>query len=186
MAVGYSGGRTTTERVNMKRVTQDLICELRGKAEKSDKEAQYNLGVRYLNGQGVAKDSSEAVRWWRMAAEEGYAPAQFNLACAYRLGEGVRMDTAETVKWYRKAFDQGLGNAGINLALMYANGEGVTQDYVEAYRLLSLAAKRSRSAAVSRRRELETRMTAEQVAEAKRLLRAVTTHENPPSVRRRS
>ena len=33
-------------------------------------DAQYNLGVCYDNGQGVAKDEVEAVKWYRKAAEQ--------------------------------------------------------------------------------------------------------------------
>ena len=36
--------------------------------------AQFNLGYdRYANGRGVLKDDAEAVRWYRLAAEQGYA-----------------------------------------------------------------------------------------------------------------
>ena len=33
--------------------------------------AQFNLGVMYANGRGVLKDEAEAVRWYRLAAEQG-------------------------------------------------------------------------------------------------------------------
>ena len=38
--------------------------------------AQYNLGVMYENGRGVRRDRVEAVRWYRLAAEQEYANAQ--------------------------------------------------------------------------------------------------------------
>ena len=34
---------------------------------------QYTLGVIYANGNGVPEDNAEAVRWYRMAAEQGHA-----------------------------------------------------------------------------------------------------------------
>ena len=34
---------------------------------------QYTLGVLYANGIRVAEDDEEAVRWFRMAAEQGHA-----------------------------------------------------------------------------------------------------------------
>ena len=40
-------------------------------AEQGDAEAQYNLGVMYANGDGLPEDDAEAVRWYRMAAEQG-------------------------------------------------------------------------------------------------------------------
>ena len=61
----------------------------------------------YSNGYGVTQDKSEAVRWYREAAEQGYANAQYNLGAMYYNGEGVRQDKSEAVKWFRKAAEQG-------------------------------------------------------------------------------
>ena len=38
---------------------------------------------------GVSEDDAEAVRWYRLAAEQGHASAQFNLGVMYARGEGV-------------------------------------------------------------------------------------------------
>jgi TPR repeat protein len=53
----------------------------------------------YALGQGVAKDSAEAARWYRKAAEQGHAAAQKNLGVMYAHGEGVPQDYAEAYKW---------------------------------------------------------------------------------------
>ena len=45
-------------------------------AEHGLAEAQHNLGVMYSKGQGVPQDDAEAVKWYRLAAEQGYARAQ--------------------------------------------------------------------------------------------------------------
>ena len=37
--------------------------------EQGDAAAQYQLGVMYADGEGVPQDDSEALRWYRMAAE---------------------------------------------------------------------------------------------------------------------
>ena len=63
--------------------------------------APNNLGVRYASGDGVPQDEAEAVRWYRLAADQGLASAQFNLAVSYGEGEGVPQDNAEAVRWYR-------------------------------------------------------------------------------------
>ena len=34
-------------------------------AEQGSADAQYNLGVMYANGNGVPKDNTEAVKWYR-------------------------------------------------------------------------------------------------------------------------
>lgn len=40
-------------------------------AEAGDANSMFNLGVMYANGEGVAKDDAEAVRWYRKAADLG-------------------------------------------------------------------------------------------------------------------
>lgn len=40
-------------------------------AERGVAAAQHDLGVMYAEGEGVAEDDHEAVRWFRKAAEQG-------------------------------------------------------------------------------------------------------------------
>ena len=58
-------------------------------AEQGIAEAQYNLGLIYSKGQGVAPDYKEAVKWYRLAAEQGFAESQTNLGLMYGKGQGV-------------------------------------------------------------------------------------------------
>jgi len=79
---------------------------LKQHAEQGDAEAQFNLGVMYDNGDGVAQNYAEAVRWYRLAAAQGYAVAQNYLGAMYDNGEGVERDHEEAVRWYRLADGQ--------------------------------------------------------------------------------
>lgn len=47
------------------------IDELKAKAEQGLAEAQNKLGDCYYNGEGLAQDYIEAVKWYRKAAEQG-------------------------------------------------------------------------------------------------------------------
>jgi hypothetical protein len=89
---------------------------------------------------GVQQGDAKAVKWWRLAADQGDADAQVLLGLMYANGEGVAQDYAEAVKWWRLAADQGDANAQVLLGTMYANGEGVAQDYAEAVKWWRLAA----------------------------------------------
>jgi predicted HTH domain antitoxin len=82
-------------------------------AEQGDAKAQYNLGIRYTNGIGVAENQEEAVKWYQKAAEWGNVNAQYNLGLHYDSGEGVMESQEEAVKWYQKAAEQGHVNARI-------------------------------------------------------------------------
>ena len=87
------------------------------------------------------KDYSEAVKWYRKAAEQGNAWAEFRLGWCYKKGYGVSKSWSEAVKWYRKAAEQGQVNAQHNLGWCYQNGEGVTQSYSEAVKWYRKAAE---------------------------------------------
>jgi len=110
-------------------------------AEQNYARAQYNLGVRYTKGQGVAKDDAEAVKWFRKAAEQNDAWAQAALGVRYAKGQGVAKNKAEAVKWYRKAAEQNVADAQYNLGVCYANGQGVTEDDAEAVKWFRKAAE---------------------------------------------
>ena len=56
---------------------------------------------------GVPKNASQAVTWYRKAAEQGDADAQFNLGVMYAKGVGVPKDASQAVTWFRKAAEQG-------------------------------------------------------------------------------
>ena len=102
------------------------------RAEAGEALAQFNLGGMYANGEGVLKDATQAVAWYRKAADQGYASAQFNLGVMYANGEGVPKDATQAIAWYRKATDQGYASAQFNLGMIYANGEGVPKDAAQA------------------------------------------------------
>src|SRR5712691_8471260 len=54
--------------------------KLRQEAEQGHAEAQFNLGLMYIDGQGVPQDYTQAAQWLRKAAEQGDATAQGILA----------------------------------------------------------------------------------------------------------
>ena len=126
---------------NKKLEKEDELTKLKRAAENGDAEAQNDLGVRYHNGQGVAKDYTEAMKWYRKAAEQGNIVAQYNLAVMYYNGQGVAKDYSEAVKWYRKAAEQGLAQAQNDLGVRYYNGQGVAKDYAEAMKWYRKAAE---------------------------------------------
>lgn len=87
-------------------------------AEQGHAVAQNNLGLMYDNGEGVPKDASQAVMWYRKAAEQGYALAQYNLGVRYAKGEGVPKDYVQAAKWFYLAKANGNVNAEKNIRLV--------------------------------------------------------------------
>jgi TPR repeat protein/serine/threonine protein kinase len=94
--------------------------------------AQNQIGLFYMCGLGVKQDYSEAVKWFRTAADQGFAPAQDHLGLMYKAGSGVNRDAAEAMKWFRKAAHQQFSAAQYNIGLLYHYGIGVEPDLPEA------------------------------------------------------
>jgi hypothetical protein len=124
-------------------IIRKLVEELTAKAEAGDADSEYRLGLCYYNGEGVDKDFSEAVKWYRKAAEQNYAKAQNDLGYCYGKGQGVTKDEVEAVKWYRKAAKQNLAAAQCNLAVCYYNGRGMPKDHVTARQWFREAAEQN-------------------------------------------
>ncbi len=101
----------------------------------------------YANGQGVSKDKTEAMKWYRLAADQGRSDAQYQLGhLSYQ-----QNNYAEAAKWFRLAAEQGRPDAQSNLGVMYAEGEGVPQDDVQALMWFTLAAEQNHKDAMENR-----------------------------------
>ena len=60
-----------------------------------------------LPEEGVQQSNEEAVKWFRLAADQGLAEAQYNLGVAYSTGNGVKLNKATAKAWYQKACANG-------------------------------------------------------------------------------
>jgi TPR repeat protein len=125
----------------------------------------------YLYGRGVTQDDTEAVAWFRKAADQRDAIAEFLLGNQYANGKGVPQDYSEAMIWFRRAAEQGHPVAKLFLGVMYAEGRGVPQDYVRAHMWFSLAAAQGEQRAVKTLEMAERRMTPAQINEAQKLAR---------------
>ena len=153
------------------------VDSLKEEAAQGDADAQFTLGVRYSRGRGVPQDYAEALKWYRLAANQGKAAeAKNNLGVMSSKGQGVARDYAEALKWFRLAAAQGHAKAQYNLGAMYGKGQGVPQNYVQALKWLTLAAatfttEPEHSQAVQSRDLVAANMTPAQIAEAQKLAR---------------
>ena len=125
----------------------------------------------YFLGRVVPVDHAEALKWYRLAADQGLASAQYLSGVMYQKGMGVPVDYAEALKWHRRAAERGHAKAQYGLGVMYAGGVGVTQDEVQAHQWLNLAAASGEEEARERLDNVARLMTPEQIAEALRLAR---------------
>jgi TPR repeat protein len=96
----------------------------------------------YFEGKGVDQDNKEAVRLYRLAADQGDALAQTDLGYRYETGKGVDQDYKEAFRLYKLAAEQGVPIAQYKTGHMY---ERVLfeKDYAEAAKWYELAAKQN-------------------------------------------
>lgn len=94
-------------------------------ADQGDPDSQSNLGVLYLQGQGVARNEAEAMRWFQRAAASGYPLALHNLAMMYLRGWGVAADPEHGIELLMRSAGAGLEISQLNLGIAYLNGEAV-------------------------------------------------------------
>jgi uncharacterized protein len=109
-------------------------------AEHGNAAAQLSVGLLYRNGQGVARDDMQAVRWFTRSALQGDASAQNNLGMMYLDGRGVPRDFSQAAFWFKRSALRGSPFGQSNLGLSYARGdvEGKA-DFVVGYALLVAA-----------------------------------------------
>jgi len=113
---------------------------------------QYQLG-RALD---KAEKYTEALDWYRKAADQEYAFAQNSLGGMNERGLGfLQRDYAEAMKWYRKAADQGDARGQHSVGLMYRDLKGVSQDNGEASKWFRLAAAQGHRGAKHALEELD-------------------------------
>ncbi len=76
-------------------------------ASKGYAPAQYNLGIMYLNGQGVAKDVQKAISNFMLASDQNYANAQFQIGNLYFKGQEIPKDLDRALSFYTSACNNG-------------------------------------------------------------------------------
>ena len=108
--------------------------------EQGDANAQFELGLKYFQGQGVQQDYLRAAELFTRAADEGHALARNNLGTMYLIGFGVAQNIGRAAKLYKLAANQGVALAQCALGCLYYDGKGVKQDFVCAAELYKFAA----------------------------------------------
>ena len=116
----------------------------------------------------LAQDHTDAVKWTKLAAEQGDAEAQHSLGVMYANSQGVPQDFAKAVNWYKLAAEQGIAEAQFNLCVMYANGSGVPKNNPSAFMWCVIASENGLSSSDGMRDNLAAALSPQDVADARR------------------
>jgi hypothetical protein len=144
------------------------LREWRPLAETGNRDAQFNLGLLYENGLGVAKDGARAAQWYRRAAERDDRTAQAYLGEMYAQGLGVARDDIEALSWYKRAAERGHAASQYNVGLFYATGRGIAPSDVQAVAWITVAHENG-AAKTELLDTLRRHMSPSHLEEAKRL-----------------
>ena len=94
----------------------------------------YHLANAYRFGQGINKDSDQAITWFKKAADKGYADAYSQIGLMYSYGEvSGSQDETEALKYYLLAIENSIDgeidpHSYQAAALAYCYGEGAPQN----------------------------------------------------------
>jgi hypothetical protein len=106
-----SGQSSVDQRSAAQRPRPMSLADLRKFASQGDADAQWQMGVRFHNGEGVPHDDAQAIQWFRRAAEQGHVTAQATLGAYYWAGRGVPQDLSQAYFWSALALAQGDENS---------------------------------------------------------------------------
>lgn len=109
------------------------------KANSGDADAQNDLGLRYLLGDGFEVDTAMAVDLIRKAAAQNLYAAHFNIGLLYNIGAGLPWDPFKAFLHFRYAAENGERNAQYAYGLMFTDNLVVERNWLTAYRYLKRA-----------------------------------------------
>src|SRR4051812_5493679 len=116
------------------------LDELLKAAHQGAPEAQYVVGLFYMNGLGVEVDKDVAEEWFLKSAQESFAPSQYEVSLLLQAND--EDDLSEAIDWLRKSALQGFSLAQYLYSQYCERGIGVARDPAEAFHFCLLAAKR--------------------------------------------
>ena len=106
---------------------------LKEKAKKGDPFAQHELGIRYILGVGIPKDSIKAAYWIKQAAAKKLPAANFNYAIMLSNGIGVEWNPFEAFNNFEIAAESGMEQAQYILGLTYVDNLIVSKNLKKAF-----------------------------------------------------
>ncbi|MCQ2079803.1 MAG: AAA family ATPase [archaeon] len=159
----------------VKKSPEDAEKWLMKAADKQHRNAQCQLGWLYHTGALGEKDQ-EAMKWYRLAAEQGDGTAQNNIGVLYESARGVPESPYEAAKWYKRASDSGNAFGMLNMGRLYYTGKGVVASDSDAARYFLMAADKGNLEALQYLSELnmEGRGTKQDFNAASKYARKVT------------
>jgi len=121
------------------------VSALLGKANGGDVEAQYALGIHYVNNE---RNWPEALKWFLSAGERNHPLASDWAGRLYREGSGgIKQDYKEAIRWFQRATSLDCTYSQAHLGMMIFRGTGCPRSIDQADALCEKALPRLRAQA---------------------------------------
>lgn len=109
-------------------IWQEKFEKEMAKATTGTTKSQYKIGTMYKKGQGVKKDTAQALMWYTKAAEKNHAKALYEVAYFHYKGIATVKNPAKAYKFMLRSADKGYARAQHYVGEMYEHGSGVGKD----------------------------------------------------------
>jgi TPR repeat protein len=109
----------------------NISIQMMDDAKKGNDAAMLQIAETYY----MLTNYTEAMKWYKKAAEKENAYALFRIGYLYDYGQGEKKDYTTAMEWYKKAAEKNMVLANHFIAYLYYNGQGVPEDKAKAKEL---------------------------------------------------
>ena len=110
--------------------------ETKTACDNNDMKSCYNLGIMYLTGKGIDKDSSKAITLFLDACKKKEGSCCGLIGSLYADGViGGKPDNQNAANFFKAACDYGDMHSCASIAFLYKNGKGVKKDLAMSAKL---------------------------------------------------
>lgn len=88
---------------NTQKILTGNLKETYRKALLGSSEDQYSMGMAYLNGEGIAIDYFEALKWFKLSAIKGNMNSYYQLGICFENGYGTEKNKNRAIYYYEQA-----------------------------------------------------------------------------------
>lgn len=121
-------------------VRTEIIEALTNSAQLGHHQAQFELGMLYLNGELLPRNEREAAQWFKAASDAGHLDGTLWYAACLSTGLGVAPDLATALTLLERAAHNGQLQAKTILGCIMLTGDGIKRNIVRGSALLIEAA----------------------------------------------
>lgn len=139
------------------------IEELKRSASARHSSSQYALGCIFRDGNGVPQDYSEAMKWYKLASNQGHKKAQYEMAVLFENGKGIPKDyryaKGSAKKYYYRSAKKGYALAQYSVGKMYEFNTLGPKYLDKAHKWYKLAADQGNADATEALRRVESKIS---------------------------